>query len=67
MNPNEPDKLADWTSAELEQTAFETWLQDKCPSGDVESVQRQWIESYEYVELLELLERTGRKLTEEGV
>lgn len=38
-------------SAELEQAAFEEWLQDKCPSGDVESVQRQWIESHEYVEL----------------
>lgn len=39
--------------ANLEQAAFEKWLQDKCPSGDVESVQRQWLESYEYAELLD--------------
>lgn len=36
---------------DLEQAAFEKWLYDKCPSGDVESVQRQWLESYEYAEL----------------
>ena len=41
------------TAAELEQAAFEKWLRDKCPSGDVESVQRQWLESYEYAELLD--------------
>ena len=38
---------------DLEQAAFEKWLRDKCPSGDVESVQRQWIESYEYAELID--------------
>ena len=38
-------------SADLGQAAFEKWLYDKCPSGDVESVQRQWLESYEYAEL----------------
>lgn len=38
-------------SEDLEQAAFEKWLYDKCPSGDVESVQRQWLESYEYAEL----------------
>jgi len=37
-------------SEDLEQAAFEKWLYDKCPSGDVESVQRQWLESYEYAE-----------------
>ena len=38
-------------SEDIEQAAFEKWLYDKCPSGDVESVQRQWLESYEYAEL----------------
>jgi len=41
------------TAEDLEQAAFEKWLRDKCPSGDVESVQRQWLESYEYAELLD--------------
>jgi len=39
--------------ADLEQAAFEKWLRDKCPSGDVESVQRKWLESYEYAELID--------------
>ena len=38
---------------DAEQAAFEKWLRDRCPSGDVESVQRQWLESYEYAELLD--------------
>ena len=38
--------------ADLEQAAFEKWLLDKCLSGDAEAVQRQWLESYEYGELL---------------
>ena len=38
---------------DLEQAAFEKWLWDRCPSGDVEAVQRQWLESYEYAELLD--------------
>ncbi len=38
-------------SEDIEQAALEKWLYDKCPSGDVESVQRQWLESYEYAEL----------------
>ena len=25
-----------------EQAAFEKWLADKCPSGDVDAVQKQW-------------------------
>ena len=37
-------------SEDIEQAAFEKWLYDKCPSGDVDSVQRQWLESYEYAE-----------------
>lgn len=38
---------------ELEQAEFEKWLTDKCPSGGVESVQLQWLESYEYSDLLD--------------
>ena len=38
---------------DAEQAAFEKWLRERCPSGDVESVQRQWLESYEYAELLD--------------
>lgn len=30
-----------------EQGAFELWLADKCPSGDAESVQQQWLDSDE--------------------
>ena len=40
-------------SEDIEQAAFEKWLYDKCPSGDVDSVQRQWLESYECAELAE--------------
>ena len=32
---------------DAEQAAFEKWLCDRCPSGDVESVQRQWLEREE--------------------
>ena len=39
------------TQEEKEQYAFEDWLASECPSGDVESVQRQWEESAEYLEL----------------
>ena len=39
------------TQKEKEQYAFEDWLASECPSGDVESVQRQWEESAEYLEL----------------
>lgn len=41
------------------EVAFEKWLYDKCPSGDAESVQRQWLESYEYAELVEKLEQAA--------
>ncbi len=36
---------------DAEQAAFEKWLRDKRPSGDVESVKQQWIDSCEYAEL----------------
>lgn len=39
------------TQEEKEQYAFEDWLASECPSGDVESVQRQWEESAEYLDL----------------
>ena len=47
-------------SEDIEQAAFEKWLYDKCPSGDVESVQRQWLESYEYAELAGKMEQTAQ-------
>jgi hypothetical protein len=31
-----------------DQSVFEDWLESKCPSGDNESVQRQWESSSEY-------------------
>jgi len=34
-----------------EQAAFEDWLSDNCPSGDVDSVQWQWEASHEYEDL----------------
>lgn len=34
-----------------EQAAFEEWIARVCPSGDCESVQRQWEESSEYLDL----------------
>lgn len=47
-------------SEDIEQAAFEKWLYDKCPSGDVESVQRQWLESYEYEELAGKMEQDAQ-------
>lgn len=35
---------------EGEQKVFEEWLSNKSPSGDHESVQRQWLESSDYAE-----------------
>lgn len=40
---------------ELE-SAFEKWLSDECPSGDCESVQRQWDESFVHQELVDELQ-----------
>jgi len=37
---------------EHEQAAFEEWLNRVCPSGDVESVQRQWESSAEFSDYL---------------
>lgn len=39
------------TFRHVEQIAYEKWLAEKCPSGDVESVQSQWLESSEYADL----------------
>lgn len=47
-------------SEDLEQAAFEKWLYDKCPSGDVESVQSQWLKSYEYEEFAGKLEQAAQ-------
>jgi hypothetical protein len=51
-------------SEDLEQAAFEKWLHDKCPSGDVESVQRQWLKSYEYAEFAGELEQAAEAADE---
>lgn len=37
---------------EHEHAAFETWRNRVCPSGDVESVQRQWEDSYDFADYL---------------
>lgn len=36
-----------------EQRVFEKWLQKNTPSGDVSSVQSQWLDSSEYEDFLE--------------
>ena len=47
-------------SADLGQAAFEKWLYDKCPSGDDESVQRQWLKSYEHAEFAGKMEQAAQ-------
>ena len=37
--------------AKGEPVAFENWLSRNCPSGDAESVQRQWESSSDYADL----------------
>lgn len=36
-----------------EQAAFEDWLSKVCPSGDAESVHRQWQESFSFLDFAE--------------
>ncbi len=45
-----PELLAALSKAvdETEQMHFEAWMERACPGGDVESVQRQWLESSDY-------------------
>jgi hypothetical protein len=38
-----------------EQSAFESWLEETCPSGDVTEVQRQWEKSAAYQDFFEAL------------
>jgi hypothetical protein len=38
-------------TTDAEQAAFEDWMHRVCPSGDHESVQRQWLESSDYADL----------------
>lgn len=50
-----------------EQSVFETWLADKCPSGDHECVQRQWESSSEYKDFLaQAVQRADGPLMDEG-
>jgi len=46
--------MAEEIRRDNEQAAFEDWLESASPSGDVESVQRQWEASYEFRELYSL-------------
>ena len=48
------DEALNHAQNELE-SAFEKWLSDECPSGDCESVQRQWDESFVHQELVDEL------------
>ena len=49
------DEALNHAQNELE-SAFEKWLSDECPSGDCESVQRQWDESFVHQELVDELQ-----------
>ena len=49
------DEAMNYARDELE-SAFEKWLSDECPSGDCESVQRQWDESFVHQELVDELQ-----------
>ena len=48
------DKMQDM--ADLVQKAWENWYYRTNPSGDVDAVERQWVESSDYLDLLEDLE-----------
>lgn len=49
------DEALNHAQNELE-SAFEKWLSDECPSGDCESVQHQWDESFVHQELVDELQ-----------
>lgn len=49
------DEAMNHARNELER-AFEKWLTDECPSGDCESVQRQWDDSFAHQELVDELQ-----------
>ncbi|MFL4516241.1 hypothetical protein [Stenotrophomonas pavanii] len=50
-----PDLLGALSRAvrETEQFLFEAWLVRECPSGDVDAVQRQWLESSDRLDFIE--------------
>lgn len=50
-SPGSPASTVADEGAKDEQAAFEEWFERTCPSGDVESVQRQWEASSEYEDL----------------
>lgn len=50
--PELPEVLAKKVE-DAEQRAFENWLESKCPSGDCEQVQRQWLASSEYHDFID--------------
>lgn len=49
------DEAMNHAQSELE-CAFEKWLTDECPSGDCESVESQWNESFVHQELVDELQ-----------
>lgn len=49
------DEAMKYAQGQLE-SAFEKWLSDECPSGDVEQVERQWDESLAHEELVNELQ-----------
>ena len=49
------DEAMNHARNELER-AFEKWLTDECPSGDCESVQEQWDDSFAHQELVDELQ-----------
>ena len=54
--------------AKDEPVAFENWLSRNCPSGDAESVQRQWESSSDYADLYTTPpQRTWVGLTDEEI
>lgn len=52
MPLNQPSKKLS-PSAEDEQRAFENWAERNSPSGDCDSVHYQWLESSDYLDLVE--------------
>lgn len=44
-------KANDWPTEEEIQKVFEAWVEKVSPSGDVDDVHYQWIQSEEYLDL----------------
>lgn len=44
----------EWLIDNGKQSSFEIWTANMCPSGDVDSIHDQWLESSEYAEFLDM-------------